>query len=106
MGPFESTLHEKLIARLSPSHLEIANESPQHGLPESAEKHFRVVAVSEAFSGLSRIDRHRLVQDTVAEELRTHIHALSVQAFTPDEWKGKSFDSPECLGGGKKHGTK
>lgn len=106
MRPIESRLHAKLTEKLAPTHLELLNESPNHGLSADAEKHFRVVAVSAAFAGLSRIDRHRLVQDTVAEELRTHIHALSVQAFTPDEWKGEAFASPECLGGGKRHGMK
>ena len=101
----EAVLRGKLEVRLVPAYLELVNESPNHGLPASAEKHFRVVAVSLAFTGLSRIDRHRLVQDTVAEELRTHVHALSVQAFTPEEWTargGETFASPECLHGGKK----
>jgi BolA protein len=106
MGPFESKVVDKLTARLQPAHLEVKNESPMHGLPPEAEKHFRVVAVSGEFTGLSRIERHRLVQDILADEIRAHIHALSLQAFTPEEWKGKSFDSPECLGGGKKHGMK
>jgi stress-induced morphogen len=106
-GTYELILISKLTARLTPAHLEILNESPQHGLPVEAEKHFRVVAVSAAFEGLSRVERHRLVHDTVAEELRTHIHALSVQAFTLAEWtarEGKTLSSPECLGGGKRHG--
>src|SRR4051812_5967513 len=108
-GKYELILQAKLTAGLGPSHLELLNESPNHGLPVEAEKHFRVVVVSEKFGGLSRVERHRLVQNTLAEELRTHIHALSVQAFTPEEWSaknGQTFDSPECLGGGKRHGMK
>ena len=102
---YETRLRTKLDLRLSPVHLEILNESPGHGLPASAEKHFRVLAVSAAFAGLSRVDRHRLVHDTVAEELREHVHALAVQAFTPEEWAargGETFSSPACLGGGKR----
>jgi BolA protein len=105
MSAIESALRAKITGRLAPSHLEIVNESPHHGLPASAEKHFRVVAVSAAFTGLGRVERHRLVNETVAEELRNHVHALSVQAYTPEEWRakgGETFSSPECLGGGKR----
>jgi stress-induced morphogen len=101
----EAALREKLTAHLQPTELELVNESPMHGLKPEAEKHFRVVAVSEAFAGLSRIERHRLVHETVAVELQTHVHALSVQAYTPEEWakkNGETFASPECLGGGKR----
>lgn len=105
MGPFERVIREKLSSLLSPSYLEIVNESPQHGLPAEAEKHFRVVAVSEFFEGQGRVDRHRQVNQILAEELKTQIHALSIQAFTPKEWReknGTTFQSPECLGGGKR----
>jgi stress-induced morphogen len=100
----EQQLREKLAKGLKPIHFELVNESPMHGLPIEAEKHFKLVAVSEVFVGLSRIERHRLVHDLVAEELKTHVHAFSVQAFAPSEWKGATFDSPECLGGGKREG--
>jgi BolA protein len=109
MGKIEALLKSKLENKLGPTHLEILNESPQHGLPKEAEKHFRVIAVSLEFTDRSRVERHRLVHDIVAEELRTHVHALSVQAFTPEEWsakQGRTFESPECLGGGKRHGMK
>lgn len=102
---YESKIRSKIEAKLLPSHLQILNESPSHGLPASAEKHFRVVVVSPVFVGQMRIDRHRLVHDIVADELREHIHALSVQAFTPEEWAkrgGIVAESPACLGGGKR----
>ena len=104
---WQKRIYDKLVSEFSPQHLECVNESPQHGLSESAEKHFRVVMVSSKMSGVSRIDRHRLVNDLLATELREHIHALSVQAFTPEEWEkkqGVTFASPACLGGGKKEG--
>jgi len=103
----EATLDKKLRERLNPQHLELVNESPQHGLPPEAEKHFRVVVVSDGFANQMRIERHRLVHEAVAEELKSHVHALSVQAFTPEEWEkrqGSTFSSPQCLGGSKRHG--
>ena len=100
-------IYDKLIAQFKPLHLEVLNESPMHGLPESAEKHFRVVLVSSQMEGLSRIDRHRRVNELLEIELKEHVHALSVQTFTPDEWEkkqGSTFASPACLGGGKREG--
>ncbi len=49
--------------------------------------HFTVFIVSDAFAGLSLIKRHRLVYDAAAELLPSAIHALSIQAKTPDELK-------------------
>ncbi len=106
---YEALIKSKLEAAFAPSHLEILNESPQHGLPPQAEKHFRVVVVSPHFLALSRVDRHRLVHEILAIELKSHIHALSVQAYTTAEWgskAGKTTASPECLGGGKREGLK
>lgn len=106
---YQTLLQEKITSQFNPVYFEIANESPAHGLQASAEKHFRVVVVSEAFTGASRVDRHRMVHECVAVELREHVHALSVQTFTPAEWTaraGSTHASPECLGGGKRHGMK
>lgn len=103
---YRHQIWDKLVTQFKPLHLEVTNESPKHGLSESAEKHFRVVMVSSAMDGLSRIDRHRAVNDTLALELREHVHALSIQAYTPEEWEkkgGQTFASPPCLGGSK-HG--
>lgn len=100
----ENSLREKLTAALAPEFLELNNESHMHGLPSSAEKHFRLVAVSPKFKDMSRVERHRHVNAIVAEELKNHVHAFSVQAYTPEEWsakQGKAHESPECLGGSK-----
>lgn len=104
-GPVAKIIQERLSTILAPSHLEIENESPNHGLSADAEKHFRVVIVSEFFDGQSRVDRHRRVHEILAQELKIHVHALSVQAWTPQEWRargGQTFKSPQCLGGGKR----
>lgn len=104
MGPLERVVREKLSSLLAPNHLELVNESPNHGLPPEAEKHFRVVVVSESFEGASRIERHQQVHTILAAELKTEIHALSVQAFTPMEWRarqGQTHVSPECAHGKK-----
>jgi BolA family transcriptional regulator, general stress-responsive regulator len=104
----QSLLERKLSGSLNPLHLEVINESHMHNVPEGSESHFKVVVVSEAFEHKARLARHRLVNEAVAEELRSGIHAFSVHAMTPTEWfdrGGRSTDSPPCLGGSKAENT-
>lgn len=109
--PMERLLRDKLTVALEPSYLTLENESPLHGLSLEAERHFRVVIVSETFQGLTRVARHRFIHGLVAEELRSSVHALSLQAYTPEEWEERvaragglpvESQSPECRGGGKR----
>ena len=80
----------QLRQQFEPLHLEIEDESHRHrGHAGAADGrvHFAVQIVSERFRGQSRVQRHRLVYDALAAELRTDIHALALQALTPEEWK-------------------
>ncbi|HSH43492.1 MAG TPA: BolA family protein [Arenicellales bacterium] len=100
----QSRLEHKLRESLDPMHLEVINESHMHNVPEGSESHFKVVIVAEAFHNQPRIARHRRVNEAVAEELQSGIHAFSVNAMTPSEWferGGGSIQSPPCLGGSK-----
>ena len=47
--------------------------------------HFEAVIVSDAFRGLSRLARHRLVYGALGDRMRAEIHALSMTTVTPDE---------------------
>ena len=82
-------LRAKLEAALSPSLLEIEDESAKHaghaGAREGGETHFRVRIVSQSFAGLNRVERQRKVYAAVAEELAERVHALSLVTQTPDE---------------------
>lgn len=84
--------------------LELYDESHMHAVPPGAESHFRVVVVSEVFAGLTRVARHRRVHALAAEELASGLHALSLQAFTPEEWAAEAavHASPLCLGGDRR----
>jgi len=62
------------------SHLHKGHEGARDG-----RGHFDVLIVSEAFEGQNRIERHRMVYDSLTELLATDIHALRVKAFTPSE---------------------
>jgi BolA protein len=85
----EDRIREKLTKAFAPSALEVVNDSHRHaghaGSPGTGESHFSVKVVSPAFAGKSRLERHRMVNDVLAEELKGKIHALAVSALTPEE---------------------
>lgn len=82
-------IRSKLTAALSPSRLEIVDESHHHkghaGARPKGETHFRVEIVSDAFRGKSRIERQRLVYAALAEEMSHDIHALSLVTRAPGD---------------------
>ncbi|UPQ88517.1 transcriptional regulator BolA [Vibrio sinaloensis] len=100
----QQEIENKLQQTFNPAHLEVVNESYMHNVPSGSESHFKVIIVSEAFADKRLIARHRQVNQTLADELANHIHALSIHTYTPQEWqqqKGIAPDSPMCLGGAK-----
>lgn len=101
MGPVATSIQTKLSQNLSPVHVEILNESYMHNVPKGSETHFKVVVVSEKFKDTKLIARHRMVNELLAEELKTGVHALSIVAKTPDQWTADQTveKSPACRGG-------
>lgn len=85
----EQEMRERLMVALEPIRLDLVNESHLHAghasSPGTGESHFRLLIVAEAFSGRSRIDRHRLVNDALADLLRARVHALAIKAYAPGE---------------------
>ena len=85
----ESRIREKLMIALEPVRLDVLNESELHAghrsSPGTGESHFRILVISPKFDGLSRLARHRLVNDILAEELSGKILALAVAAYAPGE---------------------
>jgi BolA family transcriptional regulator, general stress-responsive regulator len=84
-----STMREKLQRAFQPDRLEVVNESELHAghrnSPGTGESHFRVLVVSPAFAGKSRLARHRLVNEVLAAELKNKIHALALDLYAPGE---------------------
>jgi BolA family transcriptional regulator, general stress-responsive regulator len=80
---------EKLTKAFAPASLEVIDESEQHaghaGHREGGETHFRVYIVAEAFRGKSRLERHRMLNETLAAELKGGVHALAIHAAAPGE---------------------
>ena len=98
----EADIRTKLEAAFDPVHLDVTNESRMHNVPSGSESHFKLVIASRRFEGERPLGRHRLVNDTLADELAGPVHALAIHAVTPDEWfrtAGTSPDSPLCRGG-------
>lgn len=83
------TMRDKLAGRLAPTRLVIIDELHRHaghaGARPEGETHFAVTIVSEAFAGLNRVARQRLVYETLAAELATRVHALSLTTLAPSE---------------------
>lgn len=80
---------EKLTEAFAPESLRVVDESHQHaghaGHRPGGETHFRLYIVSETFRGKTRIERHRLVNATLAAELAGGVHALAIHAAAPGE---------------------
>ncbi|UTW55405.1 BolA family transcriptional regulator [Kordiimonas sp. SCSIO 12610] len=89
MARMADIIRQKLENTLSPTHLEIIDESEKHrghaGYRDGGESHFHVIVKSDAFSGKNRVARQRMVMHALAEELKGPIHALSMETKTPEE---------------------
>ena len=85
----EATIREKLQRTFQPTRLDVINESHLHAghrtSPGTGESHFRVSMVSAMFAGKTRLQRHRLVNDTLAAELAGKVHALALELDAPGE---------------------
>lgn len=93
-GPIAAIIREKLTAALSPTRLEIEDDSWRHAghhheggmdAQPGGESHFNLTVVSEAFLGQNRVARQRRVNTLLADQLAGPVHALSIRALTPDE---------------------
>ncbi|TPK45387.1 BolA family transcriptional regulator [Mesorhizobium sp. B2-5-4] len=93
----QATMEDKLNKAFSPERLVILNESHLHAghhhmesghhteFDGAGETHFRVRIVSRSFTGMSRIDRHRAVNQLLADELKSGVHALAIEPAAPGE---------------------
>ncbi len=99
------TAIEAKLGALQPQFLQVENQSHRHNVPPGAESHFKVIVVSRQFNEKTLLARHRMVNQILADELSTAVHALALHAMTPDEWSDKNeasaeiAESPPCLGG-------
>jgi BolA protein len=88
-------IESKLATAFSPQHLEVIDESHRHSghsgghghapFDGGGGTHFRVRMISEKFATMSRLARHRAVQETLKEELADGVHALALELAAPGE---------------------
>ncbi len=88
MSDRSERLRMRLQEALSATSIEIVDDSHKHVGHAGASDgrgHFSVRVVAACFSGLRPVARHRLIYDATGDLFETDIHALSIQAYTPEE---------------------
>ena len=81
-------IQERLKSAFAPVHLQVKDQSHLHAGHAGARDgmgHFEATIVADAFAGKSRIERHRLVYAALGSLMQTDIHALKINAYSPDE---------------------
>jgi BolA protein len=81
-------MRERLLATFTPVECQLDDDSHLHAGHAGAASgagHYRVRLVSDRFTGLSRLARHRLVYDCLHDMMHSDIHALNITALTPSE---------------------
>lgn len=94
----------KLTEHLLPVFLSVEDESQNHHIPEGAQTHFKVIAVSSQFKGQNLVARHKMLNQLLKKEFATGLHALSMHLYTEEEWqlrKDSVLQSPSCKDGYK-----
>jgi len=88
-GPVAREMIERLTAALSPTRIDLEDQSQQHvghtGHDLRGESHFALIIESPAFAGLSRIERQRKVYAALGDLMRERVHALTIRATAPGE---------------------
>ena len=88
-GPVATEMLARLNSALSPSKVELVDDSEQHrghgGYNPAGESHFSLHIESAAFAGKSRVERQRLVYAALGDLMKERVHALSIRSSAPGE---------------------
>jgi BolA protein len=88
-GPVATEMQSRLNSALSPTRLELIDDSEQHrghgGYNPAGESHFTLEIESEAFAGKSRVERQRMIYRALGDLMRERVHALQIKARAPGE---------------------
>lgn len=81
----QAVIQQQLETALAPISIHIIDESHLHAGHGAKGGHYKLHIVADAFTGKTLIQRHRLVYDVLNDLMSGEIHALSIQAKSPDE---------------------
>jgi BolA protein len=88
-GPVAAEMLARLNSALSPSKIELIDDSEQHrghgGYNPSGESHFSLRIESAAFEGKNRVQRQRMIYAALGSLMESRVHALSIRATAPGE---------------------
>jgi len=88
-GPVATEMLRRLNSALSPSRIELVDDSEQHrghgGYNPEGESHFSLHIESPAFAGRSRVERQRMIYAALGDLMDARVHALSIRATAPGE---------------------
>lgn len=88
-GPVQQEMEKLLEEAFRPTKLQVINDSAKHhghsGDDGSGESHFTVVVVADAFAGIGRLQRQRMVLAALGDIPGQRVHALAIKALSPQE---------------------
>jgi BolA protein len=88
-GPVASEMLQRLNSALSPTCIELIDDSEQHrghgGYNPAGESHFSLRIESAVFAGKSRVERQRMIYAALGDLMKERVHALSIRASVPAE---------------------
>lgn len=85
----QNIIRQKILSNINVISLDIIDESEKHfghsGYNEEGESHFFIKIISNDFVGMNKVARHRLLYKILDNEIKNHIHALSLELLTDKE---------------------
>lgn len=88
-GIVATEMHDLLTKAFAPTKLDIINDSASHhghaGDDGSGESHFTIVVESAAFTGVSRLERQRMINHALGDIPGERVHAVAIRASSPDD---------------------
>lgn len=81
-------IRRRLVERLAPVRLDVVDDSARHAGHAGAAGgggHFIVTVVADAFAGVPRVERHRMVYEALTGMMGGEIHALGLRTLAPDD---------------------
>ena len=87
----KNNIENLIIKNYKPEFYSVLDVSEQHrghqNFKENVESHFEIIIVSEMFKNLNRIERHRMVNQSLKEEFLSDLHSVIIKTYTIEEYR-------------------